>query len=133
MPETSLSLTPRQARFVAEYLVDLNATAAYKRAGYRGTGRTAENNASRLLGVAGVQEAIAAARQEQQQRTGLTADWVLAGLRREAEDCTDTGSASARVAAYRLIGQHLGMFRDDVNINVTVPFKAYAGFDPDSV
>lgn len=30
-----MALTPKQKRFVAEYLVDLNATAAAKRAGYK--------------------------------------------------------------------------------------------------
>jgi phage terminase small subunit len=45
---------------VAEYLIDLNAIAAYKRAGYKGTGRAAENAASRMLGYVGVKAAIAA-------------------------------------------------------------------------
>ena len=31
-----MALTPKQERFVQEYLVDLNATAAAKRAGYSG-------------------------------------------------------------------------------------------------
>lgn len=38
----------RHERFVAEYLIDLNKTAAYKRAGYRARGHAAEVNASRL-------------------------------------------------------------------------------------
>jgi phage terminase small subunit len=39
---------PRHARFVEEYARDWNATAAYKRAGYRARGHAAEVNASRL-------------------------------------------------------------------------------------
>lgn len=35
----------RHERFVAEYLIDLNKTAAYKRAGYRARGHSAEVNA----------------------------------------------------------------------------------------
>jgi phage terminase small subunit len=44
-----LNLTPRQALFVEEYLKDLNATAAYIRAGYRGRGNSAEANTARLI------------------------------------------------------------------------------------
>ena len=43
------SLNHRHRRFVAEYLVDLNATAAYRRAGYKARGHSAEASAARLL------------------------------------------------------------------------------------
>lgn len=79
-----MPLSAKQQRFVEEYLIDLNATAAYKRAGYRATGRAAENNASRLLGNAGVREAIARARAEQSRRTNVEADRVLLELARIA-------------------------------------------------
>ena len=46
------SLTPRQARFVKEYLVDLNGTQAAIRAGYSASG--ADVQAVRLLGNARV-------------------------------------------------------------------------------
>jgi phage terminase small subunit len=42
-------LNPRQQRFVAECLVDLNGGAAYQRAGYKATGASARVNASKLL------------------------------------------------------------------------------------
>jgi len=48
-------LTAKQRRFADEYLIDLNATAAYKRAGYAGDGHGAEVNASRLLSNAEVE------------------------------------------------------------------------------
>jgi phage terminase small subunit len=51
------ALTPQQARFVAEYLIDLNATQAAIRAGY--SARTAESQGSRLLSNAKVSAAIA--------------------------------------------------------------------------
>ena len=50
-------LTPKQERFVAEYLVDLNATQAAIRTGY--SKKTAEQQGPRLLGNAGVATAIA--------------------------------------------------------------------------
>ncbi len=51
-------LTLKQQRFANEYCVDLNATAAYMRAGYRARGNAAEACASRLLSNAKVQQAI---------------------------------------------------------------------------
>ena len=41
-----MSLTPKQARFVEEYLIDLNATQGAIRAGY--SAKTAEEQGSRL-------------------------------------------------------------------------------------
>jgi hypothetical protein len=49
---TDRKMTPRQQRFVDEYLLDLNATQAAVRAGY--SARTAEQQGPRLLGNAGV-------------------------------------------------------------------------------
>lgn len=53
-------LNALQQKFVAEYLADPdhNATGAYKRAGYKATGKSAEVNACRLLGSAKVSVAI---------------------------------------------------------------------------
>lgn len=52
-------LRPRHERFIAEFLIDCNATAAYKRAGYRARGHAAEVNASRLRHRPDVKRAIA--------------------------------------------------------------------------
>jgi phage terminase small subunit len=77
-------LKPKQQRFVEEYLIDLNATAAYKRAGYKGRGRAAENAASRLLGNADVQVAIQAGVKLRSEAVGLTVDRIWAEWRRIA-------------------------------------------------
>jgi phage terminase small subunit len=55
---SSSELTLKQQRFAAEYCVDLNATAAYRRAGYNARGNAAEACASRLLSNAKVQKII---------------------------------------------------------------------------
>ncbi len=68
-------LTPKQLRFVAEYLVDLNGTQAAIRAGY--SAKTAEQMAYQLLQKTSVKKAISAARKDQQDRTEITADRVL--------------------------------------------------------
>lgn len=67
-----MKLTPKQKRFVAEYLVDLNATAAAKRAGYKDP-----NIGRQLITKNNVSAAIETAMQNRQQRTEITQDMVL--------------------------------------------------------
>jgi len=69
---------PREAVFVREYLVDLNGTAAAKRAKY--SNKTARQIASQLLSRLNVQEAIAAAMKKREVRTEITQDRVLREL-----------------------------------------------------
>lgn len=52
-------LKPRVQRFIDEYLVDMNGSAAYRRAGYTAVGNSAEVNARRLLRNAQVMLEIA--------------------------------------------------------------------------
>jgi phage terminase small subunit len=70
-----VSLTAKQARFVEEYLVDLNATQAAIRAGY--ASRSADVTGARLLGNAKVAAAITSAQSKRSERTEITADRVL--------------------------------------------------------
>lgn len=73
-----MALTEKQARFVAEYLVDLNATAAAKRANY--SDKTAYSQGQRLLKNVEIQEAIQKAVKERSERTEITQDSVLQEL-----------------------------------------------------
>ena len=73
-----MALTPRQQRFVEEYLVDLNATQAAIRAGYAVSGASVEG--VRLLGNAKIAEAVAEARKMQSERVNLRADDVVREL-----------------------------------------------------
>lgn len=68
-------LTPKQAQFVKEYLVDLNQTAAAIRAGY--SERTANEMAVALMKKPHIQEAIQQAMKERGKRVEMTADDVL--------------------------------------------------------
>ena len=68
-------LTDKQARFVEEYLVDLNATQAAIRAGY--SARTAQEQGSRLLSNVKVSDAVASAQKARSERTGITAEQVI--------------------------------------------------------
>ena len=75
-------LTPKQACFVEEYLVDLNATQAAIRAGY--SERRASEFGYSLLQKNTVQGAIEAAQRERSARTGVTADRVVQEIARVA-------------------------------------------------
>lgn len=72
---TTSALTPKQARFVQEYLLDLNATQAAIRAGY--SRRTAQEQGSQLLSHPDIKAAIDAAKIERSDRTEIDADRVL--------------------------------------------------------
>lgn len=81
-------MTPKQARFVEEYLIDLNAAAAARRAGY--SVKTADAIGRENLGKPTVAAAIAAAQQKRSDRTRIDADWVLRQLAEEkAADLSD--------------------------------------------
>jgi phage terminase small subunit len=72
------TLTPKQRLFVHEYLVDLNATAAAKRAGY--SKKTADVQGPRLLGNVRVRKAIEAARERRENKAIMTRDEILEEL-----------------------------------------------------
>ena len=71
-------LTDKQARFVEEYLVDLNATQAAIRAGY--SEKTANEQGPRLLVNVSVSQAIAKAQLARSKRTEVTQDRVVKEL-----------------------------------------------------
>lgn len=70
-----MALTPKQERFVQEYLVDLNATAAAKRAGYKDP-----NIGRQLITKNNVSAAIQKAVQNRNRRTEITQDMVILEL-----------------------------------------------------
>ena len=76
------TLTAKQARFVEEYLVDLNASAAARRSGY--SEKTAEWIGPQLLTKSHVQEYLQSAQRERSARTGITADRVIAEIAKVA-------------------------------------------------
>lgn len=71
-------LSPKQQRFVEEYLIDLNATQAAIRSGY--SVKTAGVIGSENLIKPNISEAISKARAERSKRTGVTADRVVEEL-----------------------------------------------------
>jgi len=71
-------LTAKQEQFVQEYMIDLNATQAAIRAGYKPS--SAEDIGRQLLRKTPVAAAIARAKAERARRTGFNADRVLEEL-----------------------------------------------------
>ena len=79
---TEKKLTAKQERFVAEYLIDLNATQAAIRSGY--SVKTAEWIGPQLLTKSHVEAAVAAAQQKRGVETNITAARVLQEIARLA-------------------------------------------------
>ncbi|GGO96511.1 terminase small subunit [Stakelama pacifica] len=77
-----MGMTPKQERFVEEYLIDLNATQAAIRAGY--SAKTAQEQSSRLLSNVMVSQAIAEAKTNRSEQTGVDAAWLLKRLADES-------------------------------------------------
>jgi phage terminase small subunit len=149
-------LTPKQQRFADEYLIDLNATAAYKRAGYAGKGRSAENAASRLLGSVGVAKYIQNSINKRSEELAIDAKYVLTTIHETVERCKQaypvldrkgeqvyvragdgvdselvpafTFDAGAVLKGAELLGKHLKMFTDKVEHSgdVTVQVVDYS-------
>jgi len=128
-----MALTPKQAQFVAEYLIDLNATQAAIRAGY--SEKTAYSMGQRLLKHVEVGTAITEAQAKRAERTKITQDYVLDSIFSTMERCKQAEAVTDRngdavlvetptgdlVPAYtfnamgvfkgaELLGKHLGMF-----------------------
>lgn len=95
-----MKLTAKQARFVDEYLVDLNATQAAIRSGY--SARTAEWIGPQLLGKTHVAEAVARRMKDRQRRTEITQDRVLRELAKigfaDIRNAVRWGNTELRVA-----------------------------------
>lgn len=153
-----MALTEKQKIFANEYLIDLNATRAYK-AAYKSCKKdeTAAANGSRMLRNDKVAEYVQQRMNDRSKRTEITQDWVLEELRKIA---SVNGSDFARVVikngiskvemiptdelpeekkaaiaaikegkfgisveaynrmqALELIGRHLGMFKDKVELS----------------
>jgi PBSX family phage terminase large subunit len=107
-----MKLTEKQKRFCEEYLVDLNATQAYRRAGYSARkDDTARVEGSKLLTKPNIQKYLQELRAKQAARTGVSADFVVQELYRVAGSDPEL-KGSDKMKALELLGKHLGMFTE---------------------
>lgn len=74
-------MTPKQEAFVREYLIDLNAAAAARRAGY--SADVANRIGAENLSKPDIAAAIAELKAARNERTEINADWVLRTLAEE--------------------------------------------------
>ena len=134
------NLSEKQQLFVQEYLVDLNATQAAKRAGY--SEKTARSVGAENLTKPDIQKAIADSIQVRSQRTEVTQDYVLKTIVetierskqaqvitnaqgepmiRETEDgdlqVVARYDAQAVLKGAELLGKHLKMWTDKVDLS----------------
>ncbi|TDX30768.1 phage terminase small subunit [Modicisalibacter xianhensis] len=141
----AVELTPKQARFVEEYLKDLNATQAAMRAGY--SEKTAYRTAADNLKKPQIADAIQRAMNKRSERTQIDADFVLQGIARNIARCEQgspvldksgdpvlTEGPDGQIApmwrydptnalkGYEMLGRHLKMFTDKTEHSGEVGF-----------
>lgn len=105
---TNAFLTPRQARFVDEYLLDANGTQAAIRAGYGAAG--ARVAAHRLLTNVAISSAIGARQRADGERLGVQRQDVLKGLLEAVYMSRAQGNPAGMVAGLREIGKLMGLY-----------------------
>ena len=131
----SKELSPKQSRFVDEYLKDLNATQAAIRAGY--SKKTAHRIGAENMQKPAIVDAIQERMDRRAERTEITADYVLHGIAKNIARCEQgspvldrngepvmTETPDGQIAAawrydptnalkgYELLGKHLKLFTD---------------------
>jgi len=107
----SNKLTPKQNIFVAEYLVDLNATQAAIRAGYskKTAGQIGDENLRKPQIAKAIQESMF----QRAERTEISSELVVQGILRVIRRCECEGEAfeaTQVLKGYELLGKHLGLF-----------------------
>lgn len=113
------TLTAKEALFVAQYLVDLNATQAAIRAGYNP--RNAKKLAHEAMKRPVVKRAVAKAMEDQQARTLITADETMLGIQRIALKAEKAREFAAALRGHELIGKRYKLFTDRVEVIDTTP------------
>jgi phage terminase small subunit len=103
-------MNARQKLFVAAYRKKPNATEAAIAAGYGKSG--AKSRGSELLKRPDVQAALKVVEERAAKKARLSEDELLERLEREIE--TDENGSSDRIAAIKLYGQQIGMFKTNV-------------------
>ena len=103
-------LNPRQELFCLEYMRDLNATAAYIRAGYNC--RDAKDAAAGLMAKPAVQDRIDELKAQRNARIAMSSDKVLEMLVTVYEKGIDAGDLGPAVRAAQLLGNHVNLFKE---------------------
>ncbi|OOZ34946.1 terminase small subunit [Solemya velesiana gill symbiont] len=103
-----MSLSPRQIRFINEYLIDRNGTQAAIRAGY--SRKTARQIATENLSKPHIRAVIDQKCRETEERLQVQRDDVLRGLLSAFMWAREQGQPMAMIAAMREVGKLLGYY-----------------------
>lgn len=114
-------LTPKQQRFVEEYLIDLNATQAAIRAGY--SEKTAGAVGHENLKKPEIQDSLKDAIEKRSEESGLTVEKIWKGLLSEATRDGEGSSHSARVSAWAHLAKYKGMFIDKQEVDAAIEIR----------
>ncbi|WP_414492385.1 terminase small subunit [Stenotrophomonas maltophilia] len=105
--DKAVGLTPKQQRFVSEYLKDHNGTQAAIRTGY--SAKTAKQQGSRLLADPRIQAAVRAGQKKVAKKAEVTVDSLMAELEQARKLALKEKQASAAVTATMGKGKLAGL------------------------
>ena len=122
MPKIN-GLTPKEYKFVAEYIIDLNAAKAARRAGYsRRTARAiGYENLTKPHIKTEIDKRIAAA--------ALSDEEILAGIAAFARG--ERGGDKDALKAFELLARARAMFTDNLKVDAGIGVKGYQNVSPD--
>jgi phage terminase small subunit len=103
-------ITPKEAHFLAEYLIDKNGARAAVAAGY--SVRSAKEIAYVMLLKPKLKRAMAKMLKEQQSRALITADQVLRDIERISAKAEGAGEYHAAIRGKELLGKHYKLFTE---------------------
>jgi len=123
MAKNDKGLTDRQEIFCTEFIKDLNAIAAAKRAGYGKL--TAERNAYKFLKHEPIRKRMEELKAESFKRTAIDSDDILRRLVRIADRTEQEGDFNAAIRSLELLGKHKALWTEKT-INETTIMNAFA-------
>lgn len=122
-PKPKGALTDRERAFVRWYVSEecnLNATAAARKAGYRGTDKSLNSMASRLLTRVKVREAVDAAMHKALKAAEITVEGVLQRIGVIGDRALADGEYSSAAKCAELHGKYLKLFTDKIEHTQTL-------------
>lgn len=118
-----MDLSPKQSRFIEEYLLDFNATQAAIRAGY--SPKTARVQASQNLSKLNIRAKIDEVFKSREKQMLYDSHWVIEGLKDIITKSMLKNDLHAAIKALHLLGKHIGMFsaRGHVDDDISTPVQ----------